>query len=40
VDTLVAATGLSADIIVATLLDLELRGRVESMPGGAYIRVG
>jgi predicted Rossmann fold nucleotide-binding protein DprA/Smf involved in DNA uptake len=40
VDTLVAATGLSADRVAATLLDLELRGSVASMPGGTFIRVG
>lgn len=40
VDTLVAATGLSADIIAIAILDLELRGHVASMPGGTYIRVG
>lgn len=40
VDTLVAATGLSAEMIATTLLDLELRGTVASLPGGAYIRCG
>lgn len=39
VDTLVAATGLSADTIGAQLLDLELCGRVASVPGGGFMRV-
>ena len=40
VDTLVAATGLSADVIASGLLELELQGHVASMPGGCYIRAG
>lgn len=39
VDTLVTATGLSADTIVAQLLDLELGGWVASVPGGGFMRV-
>ena len=38
VDTLVAATGLSADRISTELLELELQGAVNALPGGAYIR--
>jgi DNA processing protein len=39
VDTLVAATGLPAELIGANLLDLELRGEVASVPGGGFMRV-
>jgi DNA processing protein len=38
VDTLVAATGLSAESIASELLVLELAGAITSMPGGCYIR--
>lgn len=39
VDTLCARSGLSPDAVAATLLKLELDGRVESLPGGTYQRV-
>lgn len=39
VDTLCARSGLAADQVAATLLKLELDGRVESLPGGMYQRV-
>lgn len=39
VDTLVAATGLSADSICSQLLALELTGEIAALPGGSYMRV-
>lgn len=39
VDTLVAATGYSAEIISSQLLLLELQGYVASTPGGCFIRL-
>ena len=39
VDTLVAATGLAADVIVSRLLSLELSGDIAAMPGGGYMRL-
>jgi DNA processing protein len=39
VDTLVAVTGNSAEIIASQLLLLELQGFVASTPGGCYIRL-
>ena len=38
VDDLVARTGWSADAVSSTLLILELEGRVQAGPGGAYTR--
>jgi DNA processing protein len=38
VDTLVAATGFSADVIVTKLLFLEMEGFVTAAPGGGYCR--
>jgi DNA processing protein len=38
VDLLVARTGLRADAVASMLLMLELAGRIESYPGGLYVR--
>ncbi len=38
VDTLIASSGLTAKAVSAMLLMLELRGRVEAHPGGAFSR--
>jgi DNA processing protein len=38
IDDLTARTGLTADVITATLVELELNGRVAVLPGGAYQR--
>jgi DNA processing protein len=40
VDVLASRTGLPADIVMATLVELELNGRVALLPGGAYQRSG
>jgi DNA processing protein len=39
IDTLVARSGLTAEAVSAMLLQLELEGRVGSLPGGLYQRV-
>ena len=39
VDILVQRSGLTADVVSAMLLQLELEGRVASLPGGRYQRV-
>jgi DNA processing protein len=39
VDTLCRRSGLTADTVSAMLLQLELEGRVASLPGGRYERV-
>lgn len=38
-DTLAAHTGLTADVLLARLLPLELDGRVAALPGGRYQRM-
>jgi DNA processing protein len=38
VDTLVARSGLTADVVSSMLLQLELAGRVSACPGGRYLR--
>ena len=38
VDVLCARSGLGADVVAAALLQLELDGRVENLPGGRYQR--
>ncbi len=38
VDFLVEAMGLTVDVISRTLLNLELEGLIESLPGGSYVR--
>ncbi|MFN3883924.1 MAG: DNA-processing protein DprA [Rhodocyclaceae bacterium] len=38
-DTLVSRTGLSADVLLAQLLTLEMSGRVAQLPGGRYQRL-
>ncbi len=38
VDLMIARTGLKADAVASMLLILELNGRIESYPGGLYIR--
>ena len=38
VDTLVARTGLKADVVASMLLILELEGRIEQQPGGIFCR--
>jgi DNA processing protein len=38
VDTLCARSGLTADVVSAMLLQLELDGKVASLPGGQYQR--
>jgi DNA processing protein len=40
VDHLVVRTGLKADVVASALLILELDGRIESYPGGLYVRSG
>jgi DNA processing protein len=40
VDQLVTRSGLGADSVASMLLMLELNGRVESYPGGLYVRAG
>jgi DNA processing protein len=40
VDALLDCTGLSSESVASVLLILELEGRIESLPGGRYIRVG
>lgn len=39
IDTLVARSGLTPDALIAMLLQLELDGRVASLPGGLYQRL-
>lgn len=39
VDTLASRTGLGVEILAARLLELELEGRVASLPGGRYQRL-
>jgi DNA processing protein len=39
VDTLCRRSGLTADVVSAMLLELELEGRVASLPGGQYQRM-
>ena len=39
VDALVARSGLTSDTVCAMLLELELEGRVASLPGGLYQRI-
>jgi DNA processing protein len=39
VDTLVARTGLRADLVASMLLILELEGRVAQQHGGSYCRL-
>lgn len=39
VDALLANTGLSTESVASMLLVLEFEGRIESLPGGRYIRV-
>lgn len=39
VDAVIASTGLSPAQVVATLLSLELKGRVRQLPGQQYIRI-
>jgi DNA processing protein len=39
VDTLVARSGLTAEVVSAMLLSLELEGKVASLPGGRYQRI-
>lgn len=38
VDALLASTGLSSESVASMLLILELEGRIDSLPGGRYIR--
>jgi DNA processing protein len=38
VDALLASTGLSGESVASMLLILELEGRIETLPGGRYIR--
>ena len=38
VDVLVARTGLRADEVASMLLILELEARIDSYPGGLYVR--
>jgi DNA processing protein len=38
VDTLVARSGFKADEVASMLLILELENRIESHPGGLYVR--
>ena len=40
IDTLIARSGLTADVVSSMLLLLELNGEVASMPGGRYVRTG
>jgi len=39
-DTLMQRSGLTADALLAILLELELAGRIASLPGGRYQRLG
>jgi DNA processing protein len=39
IDTLIQRTGLTAEVISAMLLTLELEGKVSSLPGGVYQRI-
>jgi len=39
IDTLVARSGLTPDALIAMLLQLELEGRIASLPGGLYQRL-
>ena len=39
VDTVIASTGLSASQVAATLLSLELLGRVRQLPGQQFVRL-
>jgi DNA processing protein len=38
VDVLTGRTGLTADVVTAALVELELLGRVALLPGGIYQR--
>lgn len=40
VDTLAVRSGLAVDVLTARLLELELEGRIASLPGGRYQRLG
>jgi len=40
IDTLCARSGLTANVVSAMLLQLELDGKVASLPGGQYQRIG
>lgn len=40
IDRLIENTGLTADAVSSMLLLLELEGKVESLPGGRYVRIG
>jgi DNA processing protein len=39
IDILIQRTGLTAEVISAMLLTLELEGKVSSLPGGIYQRI-
>ena len=39
VDTLAARTSIAPDLVVATLTNLELAGRVAALPGGLWQRL-
>jgi DNA processing protein len=39
IDGLIARSGLTAEIVSAILLQLELEGKVAGLPGGLYQRV-
>jgi DNA processing protein len=39
IDTLCARSGLTADMVSAMLLQLELDGKVASLPGGLYQKI-
>ena len=39
IDTLCARSGLTADVVSAMLLQLELDGKVAGLPGGQYQRI-
>lgn len=40
IDTLAARSGLAVDVLTARLLELELEGKIASLPGGRYQRLG
>jgi len=40
IDSLIERCGLTADVVSSMLLLLELKGQVESLAGGRYVRIG
>jgi len=39
IDSLISRTGLTAEVVSAMLLELELDGKIAPLPGGLYQRI-